>query len=51
MRAVARLYIDPYNLLRSSSAPEDFTAIRRRREAGMSLDEAIRDILSQREAM
>jgi len=48
MRAVARSYIDPYNLLRSSSAPEDFTAIRERRRRGMSLDEAINDILRAR---
>lgn len=47
-RCVARCYIDPYNLLRSSSNPVDFTAVAQRRERGMSLDEALMDVLRER---
>ncbi|TFZ00083.1 type IV secretion system protein TraC [Ramlibacter humi] len=47
-KAVARCYMDPYNLLRSSSNPADFTEVRRRREAGMSLHEALVDVLRAR---
>lgn len=46
--AVARCYMDPYNLLRASSNPSDFTELRRRREAGLSLHEAIVDTLRSR---
>jgi conjugal transfer ATP-binding protein TraC len=47
-KAVARCYMDPYNLLRASSNPGDFTELRRRRDAGMSLHEAIVDVLRAR---
>jgi conjugal transfer ATP-binding protein TraC len=47
-KAVARCYMDPYNLLRASSNPADFTELRRRRDAGMSLHEAIVDVLRVR---
>jgi conjugal transfer ATP-binding protein TraC len=47
-RCVARCYIDPYNLLRSSSNPVDFTAVSVRRQQGMSLDEALMDVLKER---
>jgi conjugal transfer ATP-binding protein TraC len=47
-KAVARCYMDPYNLLRASSNPSDFTELRRRREAGLSLHEAIVDVLRAR---
>lgn len=47
-KAVARCYMDPYNLLRSSSNPGDFTELRRRRDLGMSLHDAIVDVLRAR---
>jgi len=47
-KAVARCYMDPYNLLRASSNPTDFTELRQRRDKGMSLHDAIVDVLRAR---
>jgi conjugal transfer ATP-binding protein TraC len=48
VRCVTRNYIDPYNLLMWSSKPADFMAVRDRRARGMSLDQAIHDVLRER---
>lgn len=45
---VGRLILDPYTLLLFSNKAEDNQAIDSRRAAGMSVDEAITDVLRQR---
>lgn len=50
VKAVMRCYIDPYTLLQFSSKAEDFTALRSRKQRGMTLDEATEDVLRTRNA-
>ncbi|MET0334105.1 MAG: type IV secretion system protein TraC, partial [Rhizobacter sp.] len=45
---VGRLILDPYTLLLFSNKADDNQAIDRRRNAGMSVDEAITDVLRER---
>ncbi len=45
---VGRLVLDPYTLLLFSNKAEDNQAIDRRRAAGMSVDDAITDVLRER---
>jgi conjugal transfer ATP-binding protein TraC len=45
---VGRLILDPYTLLLFSNKAEDNQAIDRRRASGMSVDEAISDVLRER---
>ncbi|MCK6431590.1 MAG: type IV secretion system protein TraC [Aquabacterium sp.] len=45
---VGRLILDPYTLLMFSNKAEDNAAIDARRKAGMSIDDAIADVLQER---
>ncbi len=45
---VGRLLLDPFSLLLYSSTDEDYAAVQNRRERGMTLVEAIEDILRER---
>lgn len=48
---VGRLVSDPFNALLSSSKGEDFEAIRQRQEQGMSIGDAVEDVLRTRDIL
>jgi conjugal transfer ATP-binding protein TraC len=45
---VGRLILDPYSLLQYSTKAEDFEAIKRYRDQGMSIDQAIVSVMNER---
>jgi conjugal transfer ATP-binding protein TraC len=45
---VGRLLLDPFSLLLFSSTDDDYAAIRRRQDAGMTLVDAIEDLMRER---